>query len=88
MRYLNRSRFEVEEMSFLPLDDGFPVVSQGFFDAHLILIKPVLMNFLLYRNGQVGRLSHQSLELFPLLRWGVQTVVYGQLACHLGHSQT
>ena len=34
---------------------------------HLALI---LMDFLLWPSCQFGRLSHQSLELFPLLRWG------------------
>ena len=72
--------FEVEEMSF---DEGFLLVVQEFFDALVVVIEPVLMDFLLWPNGQLGRLSHQRLELFPLLRWesrqwsvGSQPVVY------------
>ena len=75
----------------LPLDEGFLLIVQEFFDALVVLIEPVLMDFLLWPNGQLGRLSHQSLELFPLLGGGgggVQTVVRGQLACRLGPPQT
>ena len=43
----------------MPLDEGFLLVVQKSFDVLAVLIKPVLMDFLLWPSCQLGRLSHQ-----------------------------
>ena len=44
----------------MSLDEGFLLVVQKFFDALVVLIEPVLMGFLLWPNGQLGRLLNCS----------------------------
>ena len=50
-RCLKQSRFEVEAMPFCHSMKTFLLVVQEFFDVLIILIEPVLMDFLLWSNG-------------------------------------